>query len=68
MFLHQYSAGKDLFYCASACPKSSLFFSQVFFCLFLESVENDSEHDLAGVANQAYCSVILALAEVSFFG
>ena len=60
VFLHQYAAVEDLLYRAPACPKSSLFFSQVFLCFFLQSVENDSQQNLAGVADEADCSIVLA--------
>ena len=66
VFLKQYSAMKNMFHHASSWSESGLLFCELFFCLLLESVQDDTQHDLTGVANEAYCSVILALTEVSF--
>jgi len=67
MFFHQDVAVKNLFYCAPACPEPSLFLCKVF-CLLLESVQNNFEHDLAGVADEADCSIVLALALIPLLG
>ena len=42
---------EDLFYCAPAWSKTCLVFCQQFLSLGLESVEDNSEHDLAGMAD-----------------
>ena len=42
---------KDLFCCAPAWFKTCLFFCQQFLSLGLKSVEDNSEHDFAGMAN-----------------
>ena len=46
--------------------KPLLFFCQQFFSLGLESVEDNSEHDLAGMADQADGTIVLTLLEVAF--
>ena len=57
---------EDLFYCVPAWPKTCLFFCQLFLSLGPESVEDNSEHDLAGMADQADGTRILSLLEVAF--
>ena len=42
---------ENMFYCAPALSKACLLFLQQFFILGLESVEDNSEHDLAGMAD-----------------
>ena len=42
---------EDLFYRAPAWSKTCLLFCQQFLSLGLESVEDNSEHDLAGMAH-----------------
>ena len=42
---------EDLFYCASSWSKTCLFFCQQFLSLRPESVEDNSQHDLAGMAD-----------------
>ena len=42
---------EDLFHRAPACSKTCLFFCQQFPSLGLESDEDDSEHDPAGMAD-----------------
>ena len=37
-------------------------------CLWLQSVQNDLQHDFAWVADEADCSVVLALLQVAFLG
>ena len=49
--LYDDSAIEDLFYCAPAWSKICLFFCQQFLSLGLESLEDDSEHDLTGMAD-----------------
>ena len=50
LLLYNDSTIKDLFYCASATSKTCLFFCQQFLSLGLESVGDNSEHNLAGMA------------------
>ena len=57
---------KDLFYCAPTWSKTSLLLCQQFFCLDFESVEDNSEHDLTWMADQAYVTIVLTLLEVAF--
>ena len=47
--LYDDSTFEELFYCALAWSKTCLSFCQEFLDLGLESVENNSEHDLAGI-------------------
>ena len=42
---------EDLFYCAPAWSKTCLLFCQQFLSLDLESVEDNSEHAFAGMAD-----------------
>ena len=52
-------------------PSSSeacLFFGDDLLRLWLQSVQCDLQHDFAGVTDEAYCSVVLALLQVSFSG
>ena len=51
VLLYNDSTIEDLFYCALAWSKICLFFCKQFLSLDLESVEDNSEHDLAGVAD-----------------
>ena len=64
MLLYDDSTIEDLFYCAPAWPKTCLFFCQQF--LSLESVVDDLEHNLAGMAGQADGTIVLTLLEVAF--
>ena len=57
MLLYDDSTIDDLFYCAPAWSQT---------CLGLESVEDDSEHDLAGTADCADGAIVLTLLEVAF--
>ena len=50
VFLYDNSTVGDLFYCASARSKICIFYCQQFLILDLESVEDISEHGLAGVS------------------
>ena len=45
------STNEDLFYCAPASSKICLVFCQQFLSLGLESVKDNSKHDLAGMAD-----------------
>ena len=51
MFLYDDLTGEDLFYCAPAWSKTCLVFCQQFVSLGLESVEDNSEHDLVWMAD-----------------
>ena len=65
MLLCDDSTIEDLFYCASAWPKTCLFFCRQFFSLGLESVEDNSERDLAEMADQAGGTIVLTWLEVA---
>ena len=49
-FLYDDSTIKDQLHCAQARSKTCMLFCQQFLSLGLESVEGNSEHDLAGMA------------------
>ena len=66
MLLNNDSAIEDMFYCAPGWSKTCLFFCQQFLSLGLESVEVNSEHGLAGMADSADCTTVLTLLEVAF--
>ena len=66
MLLSDDSTIEDLFYSAPAWSKTCLFFCQQFLNLGLESGEDNSEHDLAGIADSADCTIVLTLLEVAF--
>ena len=53
---------------ASSCSEACLFFSNDLLRLWLQSVQNDLQHDFAWVADEADCSVILALLQIVFLG
>ena len=63
MFLYDESTIKDLFYCAPAWSKTGFFFCHQFLTLDLESVENNSEQDLPGMAHKAHGTIDLTLLE-----
>ena len=45
-----------------------MFFSDDLYCLRLQSVQYDLQHDFAWVADAADCLVVLALVQVAFLG
>ena len=65
MFFNADPAVETVFHCAPTCSEACLFFGYYFLSLGFQSVEDDTEHDLAGVADQAYCSIVLALSKIS---
>ena len=58
---------EDLLCCAPSCSEACLFFSDDLLRLWLQSVQYDLQHDFALVADEAYCSVVLALLQVAIF-
>ena len=68
VFLSQHSAIEDLFHSASPSSKSCLFFCEQLFCDWFQAVENDPQQYLAGMADEADCSVVLTESEVAFLG
>ena len=52
---------KDLLCGATPWSEACLFFSNDLFCLWIQSVQHDLQHDFARVANEADCAVILTL-------
>ena len=62
--LYDDSSIEDLFYCAASWSKTCTFFCQQF--LSLESVVDDLEHNLAGMAGKADGTIVLTLLEVAF--
>ena len=55
---------EDLFYCAPIWSKTCLFFCQQFLSLSLESVEDNSEHDLAGMVDGTIVRPFLRLPDL----
>ena len=66
MFFCDDSTIEDLFYCALAWSRTGLFFCQQFLILGLESAEDNSENDLAGIGDRADGAIVLTLLEVAF--
>ena len=63
MLIYDDSTVEDLLHCAPTWSKICLFFCQQFLSLGLESVEEKSEHDRAGMADG---TIVLTLLEVAF--
>ena len=59
---------EDLLSGAPSCSEACLFFSDDLLRLSLQSVSHDLQHDFAWVADEADCSVVLALLRVAFTG
>ena len=53
---------------ALACSEACLFFGDDLLRLRLQSVQYDRQYDCAWVADEADCSVVLALMEIAFLG
>ena len=66
MLVFNGSTIEDLYYCVPAWSKTFLFFWQQFLSHDLESVEDNSEHDLPGMADFADGAIVLTLFEVAF--
>ena len=64
MFLYDDLTGEDLFYCAPAWSKPCSFFCQQFLSPGLESVNNNSQHNLAGMADSADGRIVLILLDI----
>ena len=58
----------DLLCGTPSCSETCLFFGDDLLRLWLQSVLYDLQHDFAWVTDEAYCSVVLALMQVAFFG
>ena len=63
----QDSKVEDLFCGASSGSESSLFFSNNFFSLGFEPIQNDFQHDFAQMTDEADSSVVLAELQVALF-
>ena len=64
VLLYDDSTIEDLFYCIPAWSETCLFFCQQFLSLSLESVEDNSEHDLAGMADGTIVRPFLRLPDL----
>ena len=51
---------EDLFCCASSGSEPSLFFSNYFFSLGFKPIQDDFQHDIARMTDEADSSVVLA--------
>ena len=63
----QDSKVEDLFCGASSGSEPSLFFSNYFFSLGFQPIQNDFQHDFAGLTDEADSSVVLAELQVALF-
>ena len=62
----QDSKVEDLFCDASSGSEPSLFFSNYFFSLGFQPIQDDFQHDFARMTDEADSSVVLAELEVAF--
>ena len=65
--LTQDSKVKDLFCGASSGSEPSLFFSNYFFSLGFQPIQDDFQHDFARMIDEADSSVVLAELQVALF-
>ena len=63
----QDSKVEDLFCGASSGSEPSLFFSNYFFSLGFKPIQDDFQHDLARMTDEADSSVVLAKLQVALF-
>ena len=63
----QDSKVEDLFCGASSGSEPSLFFSNYFFSLGFQPIQNDFQHDFARMTDEADISVVLAELQVALF-
>ena len=68
IFLTEVSLVEDLLRGASSCSEAYLFLSNDLLRLWLQSDQNDLQHDFAWVADEADRSIVLALLQVAFLG
>ena len=68
IFLTEDSYVEGLLCGVSSCFEESLIFSDDPLRLWLQSVQNDLQHDFAWMADEADRSVVLALLQVAFLG
>ena len=64
----QNSKVEDLFCGASSGSEPSLFFSNYFFSLGFQPIQDDFQHDFARITDEADSSVVLAELQVAFLG
>ena len=67
-FSTENSEVEDLFRGAASHSKACLFLCDDVFGLRFESVQDDLQHDFAGVADKANCAIVLAQLNVPFLG
>ena len=58
---------EDLFCGASSGSEPSLFFSNYFFSLGFQPIQDDFQHDFAGMTDEADSSLVLAELQVALF-
>ena len=61
----QDSKVEDLFCGASSGSEPSLFFSNYFFSLGFQPIQDDFQHDFARMTDEAYSSVVLAELQIA---
>ena len=66
VFLTEDSKIEYLFCGAPSSSETCLFFCNDLFCLWLESVKDDLQHDLTRMADKADGSVVLARLQIAF--
>ena len=59
---------EGLLYGAPSCSEAFLFFGDDLLRMWLRSVQYELQHDFAWVTDEAECSVVLTLLQVSFLG
>ena len=68
MFLTKDSQVEDMFCGVPSCSEACLFFNDDLLCLRLQFVPYDLQQEFARMADEADCSVVLALLHVAFLG
>ena len=68
IFLTENASVDDLLCGTPSCSEACLFFSDDLLRFWFQSVQYDLQHDFAGLTDEAYCSVVLALLQVAFLG
>ena len=53
IFLTEYSKTENLLGCAPSCSETCLFYFDDFLSLWLQSIQEDSQHDLTWMTDQA---------------
>ena len=68
IFLTENAQVEDLLCGTPSSSEACLFFGDDLLGLWLQSTQYDLQHDFALVTDEAYCSVLLVLLQVTFLG